>query len=863
MQLKPFQENSLQTLGRFLADVRVSGDLPATFARYAPKERGEPAKYRAVGALAVVPYVCLRIPTGGGKTIVGAHAISVIAKNWTDAEHPFVLWLVPTEIIRAQTADALKNRSHPYRKALEDVFGESVEVFDSSQIDDLRPNVVAAKTCIMVATIQTFRVEDRSIRDAYADKESLESFFKGVSPPGLEIKEGTNRPRYSFENLMRLLAPIVIVDEAHNVRTENSFTTLARLRPGCILELTATPETRTTAGRTPSNVLVRVHAGELKQAEMVKLPILLSVQPDGWKQALSAALLQQRRLLALAAGEEQYVRPLLLVQAQNTGAEANVQAVKAHLLEEGVDEAGIKIATGEQRELENVDLLSRATKVDVVITMEALREGWDCSFAYVFCSLRNVTTDTAAEQLLGRVLRMPYASRRRVPELNEAYAYVISNNFAETAQGLRDRLVQDLGFTAEESEEFVQKAPEAGPGLFSKVIDVSRRPNFKGIDTAAAQAVRVMQSTDGDWSVELREYVPEFVEERILAEVAPERKDQARARVAEHNRTVQMERASMPERKPIIVPQLLVKVADQNLLFTWELAGEEAPVLASDLPTDISSFHFGPTDGRFSIDFQAGKMDVRPIARNDLPFYKTDWQPTRVSLVRWLSREIRTTSVSRSQLDAWLNSVTAKLEENTPLDALWNARFAVARRLAETLADAQSNAHSRGYQHLLADTFVSKRDEDAFHFLPDRYNPGPLFTGMSFPKHFYRSIGAMNTPEIECAIALDFSSAVDTWVRNIERDQANSFKLPKRHHFFYPDFVARLMDGRLLVLEYKGEMRDYEDAEEKKALGELWQSRTAGKGIFAWIESKQVTSTSIEQQIQLLVRAALQVHPRG
>ena len=236
MQLKPFQERSLNTLGQFLADVRVTGDLAGSYARYAPQERCETAKYRAVFALSEVPYVCLRIPTGGGKTIVGAHAISVIAKNWSDAEHPFVLWLVPTETIRAQTADALKNRNHPYRRALEDVFGQAVQVFDSGQIDDLRPNVVSSKTCIMVATIQTFRVEDRSIRDAYADKEFLESFFTGVSPAGLESKPGTERPLYSFENLMRLLSPIVIVDEAHKCThravVHNSLKVHARLHPG-------------------------------------------------------------------------------------------------------------------------------------------------------------------------------------------------------------------------------------------------------------------------------------------------------------------------------------------------------------------------------------------------------------------------------------------------------------------------------------------------------------------------------------------------------------------------------------------------------------------------------------------------------
>ena len=849
MQLKPFQERSLDTLGSFLADARVTGDLAESYARYAPHERGEVATYRAVSALSDVPYVCLRIPTGGGKTIVGAHAISVIAKNWSDSEHPFVLWLVPTETIRAQTADALKNRNHPYRRALEDVFGQAVEVFDSGQIDDLRPNVVSTKTCVMVATIQTFRVEDRSIRDAYADKEFLESFFTGVSPAGLERKPGTERPLYSFENLMRLLSPIVIVDEAHNVRTEQSFTTLSRLKPGCILELTATPEIRTTGGKIPSNVLVRVHAGELKQAEMVKLPIMLSVQPDGWKQALTASVAQQRRLLALASGEEQYVRPLLLVQAQNTNSEANVAAVKAHLLEEGVAEEAIKIATGEQRELENVDLLSRETKVDVVITMEALREGWDCSFAYVFCSLRNVTTDTAAEQLLGRVLRMPYASRRSVPELNEAYAYVISNNFAETAQGLRDRLVKDLGFTAEESEQFLQEAPQPGPGLFSRTIDVVRKPNFNGLQVDDARSVRVLQSNDGDWSVELREFVPEPVAERILAEVPAEKKEIAKTRVAEHNRTVLSERTAIRARLPIGVPQLYVRVAGEQLLFTWDLAGEEAPILAADLPAEVDGFNFSAADGRFAIDFRAGQMDVRPVSREALPFYKSDWQPTHLALVRWFSREIRTVAISSAQLDAWLNSLISRLQSIVPLETLWGTRFAIARRLAEVLEEVQQGVHSRGYQQLLLESYVPESQEAAFYFLPDRYYPFALYRGMSFQRHYYRLVGDMNDPEVDCAIALDSMAGVETWVRNIERDQRYSFKLPKRGQFFYPDFVARLTDGRTLVVEYKGQMRDYEDAEEKKQLGELWESRTAGRGVFAWIESPTVRGQSLERQI--------------
>ncbi len=67
----------------------------------------------------------------------------------------------------------------------------------------------------------------------------------------------------------------------------------------------------------------------------------------------------------------------------------------------------------------------------IVITVEALKEGWDCSFAYVLASLQNINSATDVEQLLGRVLRMPYAKLRQNDELNKAYAHVISSSIAQ------------------------------------------------------------------------------------------------------------------------------------------------------------------------------------------------------------------------------------------------------------------------------------------------------------------------------------------------------------------------------------------------------------------------------------------------
>src|SRR6185312_14073448 len=122
-------------------------------------------------------------------------------------------------------------------------------------------------------------------------------------------------------------------------------------------------------------------------------------------------------------------------------------------------------ATGNQRELDGVNLFDPACPVRYVITVDALREGWDCSFAYVLCSLQNLRSNQAVEQLMGRVLRMPYAQRRRSPALNKAYAHVIARSFSEAAHSLVDSLTQGMGFDALSAAGAVRAALQAQPDV--------------------------------------------------------------------------------------------------------------------------------------------------------------------------------------------------------------------------------------------------------------------------------------------------------------------------------------------------------------------------------------------------------------
>ena len=274
--------------------------------------------------------------------------------------------------------------------------------------------------------------------------------FENLHAGQLDVldKTETGKPAYSLANVFKLHRPVVIVDEAHNARTGLSFETLARFNPSCIIEFTATP-----AG--DSNVLTWVSASELKADHMIKLPIRLHTRAQ-WKEAVQEALAMQAKLEKLAGEEEnasgEYIRPIVLLQAQRKG-EGNFtfDLLKQSLLDDfGIPEKQIAVATGGTNELEDLPVLDRDCDVRFIITVDKLREGWDCPFAYVLCSVSNLHSPTAVEQIMGRVLRMPHAHKKQHDELNHAYAFVTSQGFVEAANALTDALIES-GFNPYEA----------------------------------------------------------------------------------------------------------------------------------------------------------------------------------------------------------------------------------------------------------------------------------------------------------------------------------------------------------------------------------------------------------------------------
>ena len=306
----------------------------------------------------------------------------------------------------------------------------------------------------------------------YQSSGALMHHFDSLSPSQRDelLTEGGGSERttpFSLANVLRLRRPFVVVDEAHNSRTELAFDMLARFRPSGVMELTATPDLE----RTPTNVLHSVSAAELQAEEMIKLPVVLETEPN-WQLCLADAIGRRDALHKLADEERRagaaYLRPLVLIQSEprRSGIETlDFEKVKNELItNHRIPASEIVIATGEEKGLEQIDtdyklgIADPACPVKFVITQKALAEGWDCPFAYILVGMASLSSATAVEQLLGRILRQPGATHRLSKALNQSYAFVVSHNFAETAGALRDRLVAGAGFERREVTEFVKAA---------------------------------------------------------------------------------------------------------------------------------------------------------------------------------------------------------------------------------------------------------------------------------------------------------------------------------------------------------------------------------------------------------------------
>ena len=517
MELKDYQEQVLNAFAGWwdaLAAARIQSqeardalskigmDIPAAIGNY-PRTAWE--KLAAAGGVAAnagnyvdrtdeagrpIPHICFKVPTGGGKTLLAAAALERLRRRTG-----LVLWITPTTAIYEQTKAALRNREHPYRQRLDWASGERVKFLEKD--NPFTREDIANHLCIMLLSLpaanrhrnreflRMFRDDSRYHNTFFQERDELLGYAELLQDyPDLERAAPDGPVKRSLFNIFKMLRPVVVLDEAHKAYGKNQSNArefaqaISRLDPSLVIELSATPN------RGVSNLLVEVEGTDLKKAEMIKTPVQVVSHPTAeWKDTLEESHKRLEELAAAAQALERsdgrYIRPIAVVRVEHTGNDlrdgkkVHAEDVREYLNRVlHVPAEAIRVKSSYTDELGRENLLSPYSPVRWIITKNALMEGWDCSFAYVLVMLDNTQAARAVTQLVGRVLRQPYARRTGQPALDQCYVYCWNTDVSKAVTQVKNGLEQE-GLSGLGDEVLAAAAQQ-------ELTTVRRREKFQG-----------------------------------------------------------------------------------------------------------------------------------------------------------------------------------------------------------------------------------------------------------------------------------------------------------------------------------------------------------------------------------------------
>ena len=443
IELKNYQKWAVEEFVRYLDNLKMYDNDPNHAFVEFHKNREQRKPYTSFKAKAELTYdgidpakVCMKVPTGGGKTLLACHFLGMLFEKHLAHRNDtgIVVWFVPNDIIRSQVLAAFRNDDHTYRTTLRQFFPNFI-VFDVDEALQMKKSDVRNNLCLIVSTLAAFRRGAKNTRVYFQNGGLLEHFTGIVNDDFLDGERCE-----SLVNVIRINNPVIFIDESHNASTDLSYEMLGHLNPCFIIESTATV-------KADSNVIVDVPAKRLKDEDMIKLPLHVETTSSGWETALRMGVEKLNRLDELSRDEKkrtgEYIRPIAVIQTEQVKPSESalyVDVVKEHLIKSGISEKEIAIKTADTNELANVDLRSSKCRIRFIFTVNALREGWDEPFPYVLISLSKVSKPLPVEQTIGRIMRMPNQRKKKHEDLNQSYVFTSSDSVRKTADKIMKAL---------------------------------------------------------------------------------------------------------------------------------------------------------------------------------------------------------------------------------------------------------------------------------------------------------------------------------------------------------------------------------------------------------------------------------------
>lgn len=850
MELKKYQTEVINDLDRYMQLAFTQGARLDTSYREYWAEKGVTLKegddilHPYNNAIKGIPRVTAKVPTAGGKTFIACNALKTIFEHLPEDKAKVVVWFVPSDTILEQTYQNLSNSQHPYRQKLDTLFNGSVKVLnkrEAMQAHGISPTDIKDQLTIFVFSVDSF-VESTRNPLAYRENEHLTYTEKiPVSPD----KQVPNANANSLIMYLTRLNPVVIVDESHNFTSDLRVDLLSHINPCFIYELTATP-------KKTSNVISIVDAMKLKKENMVKLPVIVN-NYKSTDDVIERSIQMRDTLEEVAKKEEAetgyYVRPIVLFQAQPNISEESYDfnSVKESIVKLGIPEEQVRIKTANNNEIAKDDLMSRDCPVRYIITVNALKEGWDCPFAYILASLANKTSRIDVEQIIGRILRQPYTHNFTSQFLNYSYVFTSSSQFNRTLESIVHSLndagfsgrdyVKDKDFSTEEQKEH-KKIEKDAPNLFedgqqeepqnaqeetleidTETIKENLNSNSKSIDEILASAAEAGNQYDD--SIKAEE------SDDIDVSLSNEAKDKMKDNI------FAMQKMHIDDASKIALPKFCYK-AKQTGVFGSE--DEEQEVDEEYL---MKGFDLEKADKNIDLQLTSSNSQMIELEeRSD-----NEWVP-RVAetpaMIKNVFFEIFSTLKTK---EGKVNQLSDKIAKSLSITFNYIADPMMAKYIKSIIKDMREDRIDELAMNISDTTnaFKAKIKSLALKHRKDIFNeqiktgqiyesykyqlPKEIVLGekkcVGMSKMLYQEEDHLDTLEDRFAKQLIALDNVDFWHKNQERG----------HGFFingfinhYPDFIIRLKSGKVVLVETKGNQLNNTDSKNKLELGDLWQS---------------------------------------
>jgi type III restriction enzyme len=873
MELKGYQYKVIKDLEGYLEYVQKYKKTDVAFNKFWENRIGP---FNPINGEGMQPYkntipnaahVCIKVPTAGGKTFIACNALHSIFNAYSSELPKAVVWLVPWSNLLDQTVNNLSNPDHPYRQKLDSLFNHRVEVYqkkDLLQGSNFNPGVVKEQLSIIVMSFSSLRAKNKDDRKVYQENGQLASFASQYKDKS-HLLEDTDDT--ALINVIRSLNPVLVVDESHNAESDLSVDMLNALNPSFVLDLTATPKDN-------SNIVSLVPAIELKKEHMVKLPVIVYNHHDK-TEVINSSLHLQRKLELLAIEQEKgggkYIRPIVLFQAQSKTSEDNTtfEKLKEQLLSIGIPEEQIKIKTANKDEIKGIDLSSKDCPVRYIITINALKEGWDCPFAYVLASLADKSSAVDVEQILGRVLRQPYVMKHMAPLLNVSYVLTASAKFNDTLQNIVKGL-QASGFSERDYRQKDLMLEEEKKNAIEKPLEKFLFPEHEANDENEIETSRISFLKETDESNDL----PIVTEIGVMAEEQNKQMEEIIEKQSQQpvDENIFQEMGEKVKRYKMVDAHK--DVASQLILPQFYLSVQKSDIFGSDK----ARLNHESLLKNFKLSKEDTKIDFEQIT-SDL--YKVDIEETKKE-----QYAARFTKIEDQQVkDPVTDYILAKPKDGQIKDiahqivqtvgnmypiADQEIRLYVERVLNELNTEQLRDVLSRKLSY--SDKIKAKIRQHSDLYAEQQFNelitvekiaveptwkfpvaivPGSL--GASIGNSLYEREGLMNN--FEAAVITDIASLtnVEFWHRNLGRGKGFSINGFKSNH--YPDFIVVTKSGKVILIETKGDDRDNSDSAAKCRLGKRWEE-LSGKNFkyFMVFEKKSIDGSYTIEKAKELVR---------